>query len=219
MSKGVNGLVHGWGLTDVSSYKDGTRETCPFYRKWVDMVKRVHSKKYLLKYPSYDGCSIDEQWKKTSVFKNWMMGQNWEGLELDKDILHFGNKVYSPETCVFVPEYVNSVLLMRDRCRGAFPVGVKRRAKDKRFPHLPQSSKYCSSVNNGDGKYVSLGTTFTTPEDAHRAWQVGKKDAILRVLERYRADECHRDDVSEALMSRVRLLEEDHRLCVETLKL
>lgn len=43
------------------------------------------------------------------------MDENWkphmEGWHLDKDILLKGNKVYSPETCAFVPAKINSLLI------------------------------------------------------------------------------------------------------------
>lgn len=218
MTKGVKGLVHGWGLTDVSSYIDGTRETCPFYRKWVDLVKRVHSEKYHLKYPTYKECSITEEWQKASGFESWMKSQDWEGLELDKDILTLGNKYYSPETCVFVPKYVNYLFLMRDACRGAFPVGVQLKPVDKRYCASKQPVRYHTRVNNGFGAYISLGT-FKDQQDAHLAWQHGKIDAILNVLQRYRNETCYREDVEESLFNRVEMIKTDILFGRETLKI
>lgn len=218
MTKRVKGLVHGWGLTDVSSYIDGTRETCPFYRKWVDLVKRVHSENYQLKYPTYRECSITDEWQKASGFKSWMQSQEWEGLELDKDILNLGNKYYSPETCVFVPKYVNYLLLMRDACRGSFPVGVQSKPVDKRYCASNQVVRYHARVNNGLGEYISLGT-FKEPQDAHLAWQHGKIDAILNVLQRYRNETCYREDVEESLFNRIEMIRTDILFGRETLKI
>jgi len=37
-----------------------------------------------------------------------MERQSWEGCELDKDLKCLGNRVYSPECCLFVPKVVNN---------------------------------------------------------------------------------------------------------------
>lgn len=212
----TKGVVHNWGLTDISSYKDETRELCPFYAKWTDLVKRVHSRKYIEKHPTYSGCKITESWRKASGFKSWMSDQNWEGLELDKDILFMGNKIYSPDTCVFVPTYVNYVLLGRDSRRGLYPIGVSKRSPDKRCRPGHNPEKYVAAVNDGLGNYIKLGSTFTTPGEAHKAWQAGKADAIIRVVDRYRNEGCYRKDVEEALLGRVDLLSEHLKLGIET---
>jgi len=59
--------------------------TCPFWRKWKDMISRCYSERELEKYPTYKGCSVCEDWLYFSRFKAWMEKQAWEGLVLDKD--------------------------------------------------------------------------------------------------------------------------------------
>lgn len=49
-----------------------------------------------------------------------LMEKYWH---LDKDILVAGNKIYSPETCLFVPNRINS-LLIRGVKTGPLPLGV-----------------------------------------------------------------------------------------------
>lgn len=93
--------------------------------------------------------------------KNWC---------LDKDILVRGNKIYGPDTCVFVPEFVN--VLFANKKATDLPFGVTR--------HL---SKYRSRCNTFDGR-VHLGCFFTK-HDAHRAWQIAKVEHILKVAEVY----------------------------------
>ena len=53
-----------------------------------------------------------------------MVEQDWEGLQLDKDLLVNGSKVYSRETCVFVSNQVNIFLTERGNDRGEWPIGV-----------------------------------------------------------------------------------------------
>lgn len=109
-------LVYGVGNNDADyvvekreeiGYVGGKRRrklmwVCPYYQTWKDMIKRCYSTKCQEKFPTYKGCSVSADWHTFSNFKAWMEKQNWEGKQLDKDILIEGNKVYSPETCVFV---------------------------------------------------------------------------------------------------------------------
>jgi len=92
-------LVHDVGVND-SCYGDALR--CPFYSTWVSMLKRCYSKIYQEKNRAYIECAVFNEWLVFSVFKSWMEEQNWKENELDKDILFNGNKIYSPETCIFV---------------------------------------------------------------------------------------------------------------------
>ena len=47
-------------------------------------------------------------------------------MELDKDILHKGNKVYSPENCVFAPRCINSLFVNVRAARGEYPIGIDK---------------------------------------------------------------------------------------------
>ena len=44
-----------------------------------------------------------------------MVQQNSEGRYLDKDILVRGNKLYSPDTCLFVPQEINNLLTVQNK--------------------------------------------------------------------------------------------------------
>lgn len=82
---------------------------CPFYVTWSSMMQRCYNKKHQTdNRPTYIGCTVIEKWHVFSVFKKWMETQDWEGNALDKDILFYGNKIYSPKTCVFVNQMTNS---------------------------------------------------------------------------------------------------------------
>ena len=48
---------------------------------------------------------------------------------LDKDILIKGNKIYSQDTCIFVPKAINSLFTNRKRFRGEYPIGVYKGKK------------------------------------------------------------------------------------------
>lgn len=107
-------LVYGVGINDVDyiiRIKKNKKLiwSCPFYIKWKTMLERCYSLKYQKKNPTYIGCSVCPEWRYFSAFRLWMENQKWQGLQLDKDLLVKGNKVYSPNTCCFLPQAINSL--------------------------------------------------------------------------------------------------------------
>lgn len=136
------GLLHGVGIKDVdyNVYKtgsvDGKRKVlwhCPFYKTWSRMLERCQSEKLHVKYPTYRGCSFISNWVYLSNLKAWMETQDWEGKQLDKDLLVPGNKLYSPETCVFVDQRVNTFITESTSARGKFMIGVSYEKSSNRF--------------------------------------------------------------------------------------
>lgn len=119
-----NKLVHGVGVNDanypVVNYSSTNKITgkptqtiCIFYNTWKAMLERCYSESLKRRRPSYIGCTVCEEWLLFSNFKVWMETQDWKGNQLDKDLLIEHNKVYSPETCLFLSREVNSFLTSR----------------------------------------------------------------------------------------------------------
>ena len=69
---------------------------------------------YLERRPAYKDVVVRQEWLTFSNFKRWMEKQDWEGKQLDKDIIVLGNKVYSPETCAFVLGVTNGFITARE---------------------------------------------------------------------------------------------------------
>lgn len=165
--------IWGWGINDadyvVQPMVEGKRDSCPFYMTWKNMVTRVHDPAYRATRATYVGCSICEEWRYFMTFRAWMIEQNWQGKHLDKDILIPGNKVYSPDTCVFVPREINTLLCAADSIRGQYPRGVE--FNKQRGGFRAQMYKH--------GKPTHLGI-FTTPEAAHAAYIKAK---VIHVFE------------------------------------
>lgn len=84
------------------------------YYKWKNMVQRCYDKKVHKKYkPEYKDKSVCEEWLNYSNFKIWFdehfVPSKNNQIDLDKDLLVQGNKIYSPETCVFLLHYQNTM--------------------------------------------------------------------------------------------------------------
>jgi len=169
--KGI--LTREAGINDAD-YKvcrtvDGKKILCPIYYTWKRMLSRVYNEASLRSAPTYKGCSVCDEWLLFSNFKLWMVCQDGEGKELDKDILVLGNKEYSPEACCFVSRSLNNLLTHNHLSRGEYPTGV----------HFSKSSrKYIAKISIV-GRQIQLGY-FSTPELAEAAYIKAKAAEIRR---------------------------------------
>jgi hypothetical protein len=137
--------------------------------------------------PTYVGCSVSPDWLRFSMFLAWMQRQDWQGKQLDKDILIPGNKIYSPDTCVFVPSALNMFLVDTGKTRGDWPLGVSETRRG-RFR--------ATCRNPFTGKTEWLGQ-FNDPEEAHQSWRARKHQHALRY-----ADQQTDPRIAQALRTR-----------------
>ena len=91
--------------------------------------------------------------------------------QIDKDILYPGNKVYGPETCVFVSCQINVFLVDCASARGDFPVGVNWEQNAGKF------RARCRNPFTKKHEYLGL---FSDPQDAHEAWREKKHEHACR---------------------------------------
>jgi hypothetical protein len=105
--------VYGVGFIGEGSYKSRTNSIHnKNYICWKSMLQRCYSEAYQKHKPTYVGCTVVVDWHNFQNFAKWFE-ENYdfsskEPLQLDKDILIKGNKIYSPETCCFVTNSVNN---------------------------------------------------------------------------------------------------------------
>ena len=166
--------VYSVGLNDAD-YKvqpiiNGKRVLCPFYQKWIGMIRRCYSRKWLEKNPTYEGCTVCDEWLTFSNFKKWMEVQDWQGKHLDKDIIIKGNKVYQPEACAFVTIETNSLINESTKARGNYLIGVSFEVK---------KNKFRASCSLSHGRQVNLGH-FNTEIEAHDTYRKYKSLMLLR---------------------------------------
>ena len=195
-------LVFGVGINDADyvvkkfetiGYVDGKQKrkqiwVCPYYQVWKDMLRRCYSAKFQVKYPTYKGCSVSEEWLTFSNFKRWMEKQDYNGKQLDKDLLFEGNNVYSADTCVFVTQMVNSFTTDSGATRGEWMIGVYWHKGANKF-----MSQCCNPFTK---KREHLGL-FTSELEAHKAW-LKRKLELAHELAAIQTDER----VAKALIER-----------------
>ena len=163
--------VYGIGTNDSSYIIRYKGVMCKYYRVWFNMMERCYSSKFQEKKPTYKGCSVCSEWLVFSAFRKWMEANDYNGLELDKDIKVKGNKVYSPDTCLFIPHALNNLLSDHGAARGAYPVGVYFHNKNKRF--VAQITL--------DGNRVHIGC-YDTKEQASDGYKRRRTSKIKKLI-------------------------------------
>lgn len=171
-------LVFGVGVNDadytVSPRIDGVQIRCPFYAAWTNMLNRCYGKSYHKKQKTYIGCTVCPEWLVFSKFKSWMEAQDWKGKELDKDILEPGNRVYSPEKCIFVSAAINAFVSVNGCDKGEWPVGVYWNSRDKKF--TAQCNNPITKVREGVGYH-------NDPSSAYLAWKKRKHEIACELAD------------------------------------
>lgn len=164
---GVGFLGEGIYTTSVDNIKTLA------YVTWINMIKRCYSKKLHLKRPTYIGCTVHPDWHNFQNFSKWFEENNVEGWHLDKDILFKGNKIYSSETCCFVPPEINTLFIKSDSIRGEYPIGV-----------TIKGNKFRARIKK-ENKEVHIGL-FTSIDDAFDAYKLAKKEYVIELADKWK---------------------------------
>ena len=154
------------------------------YQLWADMLKRCYGEKRHLRHPTYKDCEAGNSFKSYEYFYEWCHSQIGFGNEgdenpfhLDKDLLVKGNKVYSENTCVFIPQEINSLLINNTASRGEHLIGVNWCKTKKAFK---------AQVNKNKGKQEHLGL-FTTEIEAFNAYKIAKESFAKEQAEKFKS--------------------------------
>lgn len=170
-----NKLIHGVGINDAGyvveiretsghingKQKQKTLWSCPFYSIWAAMLQRCYSQKWHMRRPTYIGCTVVDEWKTFSKFKAWMEKQDWEGNQLDKDLIFHGNKEYCPTKCVFISRIVNLFLTESTASRGQLPIGVSWKKPNNKF------QARCGNPFTKKQEFIGY---YDNAKEAHQAW-------------------------------------------------
>lgn len=175
--------IYGIGVLGDEVTQDLTGVTLKVYALWKNMLKRCYYHKHVEEYPTYKSCTTSENFNYYPYFKSWCNKQTGfnavddkgNTFTLDKDILIKGNKLYSEDTCCFVPEELNLLLVNNASVRGKYPVGVFLDKKVNNF----KSKVRCN------GKVREIGT-YNTPEEAFLAYKQAKEAYIKEVANKWK---------------------------------
>ena len=177
-------LAYGVGVNDWhTNISNGSSKHIPEYKMWLRMLERSLSEKWKVSHPTYKDTTVDPRWYSMTAFiedVSNLVGYDKAityGWHLDKDLLVKGNKLYSKDTCCFLPIEINSLMVMHRSSRGAYPSGVHFR---KRQPKRP----YCAVIRRG-GIVKTLGN-YSTPEEAFYVYKEAKEAYIKEVANKWK---------------------------------
>ena len=166
----------------IGQGKYNSKEHKKTWSVWYDMLRRCYDPYELNKYPTYIDCYVCEEWLNFQNFAKWYESNHYEifnqRMHLDKDILVKGNKIYSPDTCVFVPERVNELFTKSDVIRGEYPIGVNYHKQHKKL------QVRCNTLKE---KRKHLGYfPLNKPFQAFTAYKNFKENYIKEVADEYK---------------------------------
>ena len=150
------------------------------YVLWKNMLERCYSGIYKKKHPTYIGCEVSDNFKSYTYFYEWchkQIGFGNKDWHLDKDLLVKGNKVYSEDSCVFIPKEINLVLTKRTASRGEHLIGVHWHSKSKVF---------VAQVNKNKGNQERLGL-FNTELEAFNAYKKAKEAFVKEQANKWKS--------------------------------
>lgn len=190
-------MIYGVGINDINEmvFIDGKPST--FYNTWRDVLRRCYSNTYQEKFPTYIGCTICDEWIYLSNFKSWFEQNYISGFDLDKDLLYNGNKVYSPNTCRYVPHALNTLLVDCGARKGQYPNGVSWCQRENNF------RAYCSipPIISNRPRYNKHIGYYSTQELATTARNNFKADLIVNVGIAYYQSAMIEYDILDSLIS------------------
>lgn len=167
-------LIYGVARNDYNdSCVDANGELLKSYDIWYGMIRRCYDEKSLEYKSTYRDCIVCDEWLLFSNFKRWLDENYIEGYCLDKDIRVHGNRIYSPQTCCFIPKEINTIFITNKRIRGEFVIGVSH-----------NGSNYTATLLKW-GKTCYLGV-FATEEEAFLAYKREKESFIKEVANKYK---------------------------------
>ena len=155
------------------------------YNSWSNMINRCYNPYVLNKRPTYIDCYVESDLHCFQNFGDWF-DENYyevpnEKMHLDKDILCKGNKIYSKDTMIFVPEKINSLFTKDNKTRGEYPIGVTYHKKNNNLRVI------CSITNeNGETELKHLGCfPLNRPFQAFTCYKNFKENYIKQVADKY----------------------------------
>ena len=171
--------VCGVGYLGEYSTLDKDGNTTKEYTAWRCMLERCYGNKEL---EAYKYCIVSEEFHNASYFKDWynkQYGAHREDFHLDKDILSGDCKVYAEDTCVLVPQEVNSLFVKHNnkKVKSNLPTGVVFNPKNTSRPFTAMYS------GHGGEKHMSY---HDNEWSAFLAYKQAKENRAKELAEKWR---------------------------------
>ena len=138
----------------------GGRLTCPAYRAWKSIMSRSYNEKFHKIEPAYSSVVVASEWVGFMNFRKWWILNYVSGYHLDKDIIGSG-KVYGPNDCIYIPQWLNAFVMKGESKRGNSPTGVSKDTRSARFV------AQCNNPITNKREFVGYFSTEVKARDAY----------------------------------------------------
>lgn len=168
--------VYGVGYLGVGDYYcwEGDKPTV-YYTVWENMLCRCYHEKDRHLHATYEECTTCDNWHGLQNFAPWYKDNAYDAgdggrLHIDKDILFKDNKIYSPETCIMVPQRINMLFMKKNRKTDPdLPTGIRR-----------TTNGFMAEYNT---KYLGI---YETLEEAVKQHTIEKRIHIKELADEYK---------------------------------
>jgi hypothetical protein len=165
-----NKAYWGFGYIGVGKYSGKTHKSA--FNTWMHMVERCYdsSCKY---YPLYGGkgVRVSNEWVDFQVFAKWFDENKVDGWHMDKDFINPFSKIYSKETCVFIPPAVNGLF-----------TGYQNGLKNMGTGRTRQGKWYSNCTIDGEQQYLGVSDTWL---EAKTKYLVEKRKVAEKIMQKY----------------------------------
>lgn len=192
---------------NVAKYDGNNEHNSKCYQTWNSMLSRCYNPNNKSHQKTYNNCKVCEEWLTFSNFKKWFNEFYIDGYSLDKDLLIKYNRIYSPETCCFLPSEINTALITKQNKKSNLPTGVSR---DKHRTFQVHIKKY--------GKQKRIGTRYFTLSSAVNAYKKAKEKYIKELAFCYYNNNKISKDIFEALNKYEVITEPYNEICIDKIE-
>ena len=147
------------------------------YNSWRLMLERVYNPRSKANKKNYADVTICDEWLNFQNYCSWHLDNYIQDYQCDKDLKVLGSRVYSPETCSYIPQELNKLLTFREASKEGLPVGVKISKGIKRDTFLAEMKYY--------GKTEKIGR-YDNLKDAYQAYIDSKLVHVKCLAEEYK---------------------------------
>ena len=171
------------------------------YDKWRGMLTRCYDDEFQQEHLTYNGVTVYESWLNLQEYGKWFEDNyyevNDELMDLDKDIKSGESKIYSPDTCIFIPHRLN-VAFIGEKIRNKKPKINYKIHVSQGIIWVRAKNKYrCIQGFEGKEKTKYKGN-YDTHEEAFKIYKECKEKYLRELTNTYK-DKLP-DDVYKALM-------------------
>lgn len=165
-------VVHGVGCVGFGIYRATTKNgnnsnKTKAYMKWNAMMERCYSDKLHARNPCYKDCEVCEEWQNFQNFAEWYY-ENCpdQSMDLDKDLITPGNRIYSPEKCSFISSKQNKSIIKRS----LRPVSITNGYVNLSFDSIANAGRFINEHYSEKNAGASIHGLLTGKRHSVKGW-------------------------------------------------